>query len=180
MLTQEAVNWCWSAVTQAALYHVNGGQPPSQRAIASDHVSRSQPGVNCVPDQGATSGGSCEQGACNRPCNGLHKVRVVLGEAGFAVRTLQAEQAVRFDQIQDEVQRNRPVVCRIEFGNGGGHFICVTGWRSANGVDEVLVHDPRNGRKGSEVQARYILYSDLVSNYVAGGTVGSNNYAYGI
>jgi hypothetical protein len=180
MLTQEAVNWCWSAVTQAVLYHAHGGQPRSQSSIANDHIRRSQPGVSCIPDQGATSGGECESASCSRPCNGLHKVRVVLSEVGFTVRTLQAGQAVTFDQIRTEVRDRRPVVCRIEFRNGGGHFICVSGWRVVNGVREVLVHDPRNGQKGGEVEARYIPYSNLTDHYVAGGSVGYNNYAYGV
>ena len=179
MLGQEAFNWCWSAVTQSVIFHLLNPRLDSQADIATNHIRHSRPTSPCLADQGDVAGGKCDT-VCSRPCNGFHKVRIVLEEIPFTVRPLAVDGAVAFEVIQREIAARSPVVCRIDFGEGTGHFLCVTGWRVRNGQRDVLVHDPRSGPGGRQVPEKYMLYSDFADHYVLQGAVGRNNYAYSV
>ena len=178
MLTQEANNWCWSAVAQAARFHFVQAWEKSQTQIATEHIRRARPHVTCAPDQGAVEGGTCNPGHCDKPCNGMHKVRVVLQEVGIDVGTLSEEAPVPFESIQSEIRNGAPVICRIDFGDGIGHFICVSGWRVQSGTRQVYVHDPKIGEHGRECWSDWIPYANLANSYVVQGMIGSNNYSY--
>lgn len=176
MLAQEANNWCWAAVAQAARFHFIRVLDKSQTQIATDHIRRSRPHVTCRANQGDVAGGTCNGSlACTRPCNGMHTVRVILGEVGLEVGILSAEAPVSFEAIRSEVRAGAPVICRIDFGSFG-HFICVSGWRVKGGQREVRVHDPKQDRRG-QVFPLWIPFAGL-DRYVRSGLVGRNNYAY--
>jgi hypothetical protein len=176
MLHQEATNWCWAAVTQAVLFYLDENRFIKQARIATDHIRRTQPNITCVADQGEVAGGTCDN-VCNKPCNGFHKVRVVIQENGVEVGVLRAESPVRFEDVVSEIGRRRPVVCRIAYEDSSGHFVCLTGWRVRGGVRSVRVHDPRAGSLGRKVPSSWLTLDEFI-HYSAGGAAGLNNYSY--
>jgi hypothetical protein len=55
------------------------------------------------------------------------------------------QRPLRFDELQREIDRGRPVCADIEWDSGGGHSVAVRGYRVlSSGVRQVYVADPLN------------------------------------
>jgi hypothetical protein len=179
MMGQEEINWCWSAVTQtiAAFRH---GRSSTQEEIASKHAEQSGKPYRCAPpNRSHTGGGQCSSAAaCSATCNDPHVLRRILEEQGLYDQTLSSNAAPSFEQIQAEVNAQRPLPCRVQWNGGGGHFILVSGWSvDASGKRRVHVLDPAANEGGETIVERALTY-DQFTSYALSGVSGSINFSY--
>jgi hypothetical protein len=137
-------NWCWAAVTASV---ANCFNPPG--ALLQCSIAAAQLGLNCCGADGP------------EPCNKTWNLDQPLQQVGNYDH--RDDSTVPFHDLQAEVSGQRPVGCRIDWGNQTAHFVAVIGWSTANGTDWVDVGDPAAGF----VQ---LSYSDLVSAYQSQGT----------
>lgn len=182
MLLQEQSNWCWASVTQAILARV--GTAMGQGDVATAHLSANGNSLACTgPFSGHSGAGACAPTpACAGSCNDRHIIRHILEETGQFRATLSTGGvAPSFQQIQQEIGQQRPVVVVINWPNGAGHFIAVSGWQvSASGEERVEVHDPKNGVAGQAIPAANIRYNDLAKNYAISGSGGTAVFSYAV
>lgn len=186
MRKQLQSNWCWAAVTEAVL--ALAGAPKTQDLVATEHMqANGRPGVTCAgPAAGNRNNQSCgATPACAADCNDTHFIRHVLTEQGrFRAIITAGGIAPTYAQIQTEIARQRPMIVVINWPPVGpvvlGHFIAVTGWQVANGVDYVEVHDPANPASGSAIGVSVIPYSSLTNNYRVSGPGGRSVFSYSV
>lgn len=143
MQLQELSNWCWAAVTSSVSQYFDPNSGWTQCAVASE----------CLTEPCCFS-----TGACNQPWTLDHPLTVTSNLNG-AVFVGAAPKVV----IASEINAGRPVCCHIDWGDGRGHFVALTGYNS--GVDDVEVQDPLVG-------AALLPYKTFVSNYQEIGTWG--------
>jgi hypothetical protein len=145
MFPQEQSNWCWSAVALSVSQFYNAASTwMSQCQVASSGL-----GVGCCP-----SGSNL--GNCDVP---WYLDRALTLTNNYNTN---AAAPATVPQIQAEIAGVRPLGVRIGWSNGGGHFLCVTGWSTVAGVDYVTVEDP--------IYAQSTLpYSSFCSNYQGSG-----------
>lgn len=179
MSGQMAVNWCWAAVTQAVLKK-RRGISLSQEAIALRHLALTG-NPSCVgPHNQHISGGICSDGSCTGRCNDLHNLRIILTEQGCFRETLSTESAPEFRHIRDEIDDDRPVLCRIA-RNGPSHVVLVSGWsKGADEVERVTVLDPADAAAGSPVPSKVMRFSTFVAAYPFPQLTGWVNFSYGV
>jgi len=179
MAGQEETNWCWSAVTQAVLRYLRG-TVISQEDIASTHAQRSgKPYVCGPPQRKKTVGGRCADLACQGSCNDAHILRIILKEQGCYDGLLSSDAAPTFSQIRSEVDAGRPVACRIQWSDSGGHFVLVSGWTiGADDVERVHVLDPAANEGGRAIVERVLPHTTFASAYTQSGVTGRVNYSY--
>jgi hypothetical protein len=183
MSGQQEDFWCWSAVTQAILKFVRG-RAVSQQDIASEHVRRTGKPYICLPPRQnekrrESDPGQCGDARCTSICNDNHFLRIVMTEQGCFRDTLSADAPPSFRQIQDEININRPVACRVQWRPDGGHFILVSGWAvGADGVDRVYVLDPASNEGGRTIEERLMPYATFAHDYNHGTLTGDINYSY--
>lgn len=177
---QEEDNWCWAAIAQA-VENAMRGRHSDQQDVATAHISRHRPGTTCAPpNRFIDNGGRCDENGCNATCGSTHAASVVLAESGLLAATLTAGQPVRMTDVQAQTAARRPIVCRIE-GGGVGHFICLAGWWiGPDGVNWLLVHDPRYGNVGQQVSAGYVKYDVVAYRYQMGAAYGRNDHSYAV
>jgi hypothetical protein len=179
---QEEDNWCWAAVSQAV--EAFGRRRVSQESVASDHIQASGRAFTCAPpNRTETTAGACGSSGCDTACNGPHSLGRVLNERSLLSSYITQGAPILFDQLVHEITaRGRPVPCRIEWGGGWGHFVCVFGWATDTaGNRYVTVHDPLHpGKNAGPAHRREIRYDDFCNRYALGLSVGTNNYAYAV
>lgn len=181
MVGQLADNWCWSAVTQTIIDFVTGTAPPQDR-IATQHI-RLGGNIVCRPvGEKRMNGEDCgDAGTCRGHCNDFHRVRVVLDENGRFDATIASDEPPSFALLKSEVDSDRPVVCRVAWDLGGGHFIVVSGWTiGSDGVERVHVLDPKRNEGGEIIPETIVPYDDFATSYTLMGATGSINFAYRI
>ena len=108
-------------------------------ANAAALIVRNRTLVNAALGQTAC----CADGAstaCNQP---WYLDRALQRTGNLNVRT---SGPVGWERIRSEIDAGRPVGARIGWSGGGGHFVLLTGYRSAGKVREVDVQDPFTGR----------------------------------
>lgn len=178
MIGQHATNWCWSAVVET-INQFFDGRSPEQDEIATRHIAASV-GATCRPSDDRQNSQSCgDGGACKAHCNDFHRVRVVLAEHGHFGVTLTSEAPPSFQQIVDEIQAGRPLVCRVQWQPAGGHFILVGGWtRDAGGTELVHVFDPKQNEGGAVIAPRVLPYRTFATAYTLMGNIGAINFSY--
>jgi hypothetical protein len=139
-------NWCWAAVTAAVKNFFSGGPTLQQCQVATPVLTREHPtdAFDCCanPDQ------------CDIPAF-LQDALAVSGNlsgpplSGHLV----------FESVKDELDAGRPIGVRIQWPNGGGHFIVIDGYREfTEGAPLVHVADP-------QYRPCYHSYHDLVRRY---------------
>lgn len=108
MHQQEQTQWCWAATSVSVSHFYNVASPWIQCILVDDEFGS----TNCCED-GSTP-------ACNRPWYvnlGLHRV----GHSG------QVEAGIA-SALASEIAARRPVVAKIVWDGGGGHFPLVNGY----------------------------------------------------
>lgn len=146
MAVQLESNWCWAAVAVAVNCLFSPESEVQQCGIA-------QPVLTTEKQIGAAVDCCANPELCNIPallqdaltlCGNLNKV-----EHGF----------LAFAGVTAELDANRPVGVRIQWSNGGGHFLLIDGYREFNsGAQQVHVADPFYGPS-------YVLYGNFVNSY---------------
>ncbi|HUJ51427.1 MAG TPA: papain-like cysteine protease family protein [Bryobacteraceae bacterium] len=149
---QDEANWCWAAVAQAVRAFFYPAALLTQCSIAGNVLTAEYPAsvpFNCCqnPDQ------------CDLPAP-LQDALTVTNN----LRSILQGQVLTFEQIKAELTGAvpKPVCVRIEWPNGGAHFIAIYGYREfTSGVRQVLVADPLF----QDGTAAYVLYEDLLDFY---------------
>jgi hypothetical protein len=121
METQQESEWCWAAVSASVDHYFQPGSYSTQCAIASQVIpgdACAQPDVYDEPEQ-------------------LQDALDVVGRLRGVTWPL------TFEQLQAEINANRPVCIRIAWDQGGAHFVALTGYQVlSSGVRTVDVADP--------------------------------------
>lgn len=150
MTPQQEPNWCWAAVACAVKTFFSPAAGATQCGIA-------QPVL--LTEAQISSAVSCCANAkqCNKPAE--------LQDALKAVNNLQQMDTGFLSpaDVETELNDGRPVGVRIQWSDGGGHFILIDGYREfSSGAVQVHVSDPYYGPS-------YVLHSDLVNDYLGDG-----------
>jgi hypothetical protein len=119
---QEQDNWCWAAVAAGVSRFFS--QPITQCQVASH-----------------TLGDAC----CNNPhpCDQPWQLDAALDAVGH-YRTW-AQRTLSLGQIAGEIDDGRPLGARIQWYEGGGHFVVIDGYDAEANV--IVVRDPGDGGK---------------------------------
>ena len=145
MECQKASQWCWAAVAVSVARFYSPASPWQQCTLAGQVLGRT-----CC-------GGSDECGrdddpsGCVRPYLVEHPLCVVghLQEIHEAPIALPA--APSTPTIQGEVDAHRPLVCRVGWKGGGGHFVVLYGYDLGRAEPLVHVADPVNDKNGTSI-----------------------------
>jgi hypothetical protein len=128
METQEQTNWCWAAVSSSVARFFSSSSSWDQCTI----VCREQNDPQCCANGGSSA------------CNVVWYLDRALQRVGhFASMSWGATGEQR---IRAELAASRPVCCRIGWTGGSGHFVALSGIRSAGPDDEITVDDPFYGQ----------------------------------
>jgi Papain-like cysteine protease AvrRpt2 len=139
---QKASQWCWAAVTVSVARFYSAASPWQQCKLAGEVLCRTCCGGSeeCMADD--------HPSGCDQPYLVYHPLGVVghLHEIRAAPIPLWA--APDTLTIQGEVDAERPVVCRIGWKDGGGHFVVLYGYDRSGTEPLVHVADPVNEENG--------------------------------
>lgn len=157
MQQQQEGNWCWAAVALAIKKYFAAESPLTQCSIAGPVLTH---------EKQITAATSC----CDSPdsCNMPATLQDALSFT-HNLREIMANAFLSFEDIKKEFTKSppRPIGVRIEWPNGGGHFIAIEGYREfSSGAQQVLVADPLY----PDGTSSYVDYNDVVECYGAGGT----------
>lgn len=121
MEVQQESEWCWAAVSASVERFLQPGSYLTQCEIASEVM-----GVDC----------------CSEP--DLYDEPEMLQDALGAVGRLRGVTGrLTFEQLQSEINANRPVCIRIAWDGGGAHFVALSGYNvTGSGARTVDVADP--------------------------------------
>jgi hypothetical protein len=121
METQAESEWCWAAVSSSVDHYFQPDSYWTQCDIASQVI----PGDCCVqPDL------YDEPEKLQDALDVIGRLRNITGR-------------LTFEQLQYEINANRPVCVRIEWDGGGAHFLALSGYQVlSSGVRTVDVADP--------------------------------------
>lgn len=150
MQRQQQTQWCWAAVSASTSLFFNADSSWTQCKLANAEFSQ----ANCCE----TNQGGCP--ACNQP----YFLQRSLATTGNFVSETSGSQTV--EQILAQLGEQRPVGVRIQWPNGSGHFVMVTG--VGQNQQMLSIDDPFYGHS-------YISYASFVSAYQSDGTW---NYTY--
>jgi hypothetical protein len=123
----------------------------------------------------------CGELGCNAGCNNTHYLRVILGEQGCYHSVLSQEALPTFQQIQHEIDQNRPVPCRVQWvpDTQGGHFILISGWEvGADGARRVHILDPARNDGSNAIVKIKMDYEELEAGYLGTLGYGYINFSY--
>jgi hypothetical protein len=140
MQQQEQTQWCWAAVSAsvAALH---------QQSLRQCAIVKLTRGVSTCCE----SGGSI---SCNQPWY----LDQALQKTGNLAQFF--SQYLPWSQLMVEIDAGRPVGVRMQWSNGGGHFIAVSGYNAVTGI--IDVRDPWFGDSS-------VNYSTFISSYLGRG-----------
>ena len=150
MIPQQESNWCWAAVTVTVNALFSPGSTLMQCDVAKPVL------VSETQIKGAVD-------CCANPeqCNIPAYLQDALSWAGNL--SLAEHGYLDFVGVTTEIDAGRPIGVRIQWSDGGGHFILIDGYREfSSGVPQVHVADPYYGPS-------YLFYSDLVNAYQDNG-----------
>ena len=145
MQTQQQTQWCWAAVSASTSLYFDASSSWTQCKLADTEFSQS---TCCNSGQGGCP-------SCNKP---YYLQRSLATTGNFANQT-GATQTV--DDVLAEIAQRRPVGVRIEWPDGSGHFVMVTG--VGQNRQMLAIDDPWYGHS-------YISYSAFSSAYQGNGT----------
>jgi hypothetical protein len=155
---QEHSNWCWAAVAASINKYFDPASTLQQCNVANK-ISFSFPPPPPVFPPGECSGGCDDCKCCCHPeqCNRPAELELALKRVHKWRNTL--SRALRFDEVQREIDRGRPIGVGITWQSElpeplppgapppkpSGHFVVLRGYRVlSSGVRQVYVADPLN------------------------------------
>jgi hypothetical protein len=130
---QLQTNWCWAACSVSTSDFFDPPTSWEQCEVAGKELER-----------GDCCGGGAG-GACNVP---WYLDRALRRTGNFDSKS---SGTASWKTLTREIDAGRPVGARIGWKGGGGHFVLLTGYRSAGGRREVVVEDPWTGRSSVPV-----------------------------
>ena len=148
---QQHNNWCWAAVASSVDRYFNPKSTWCQCRMAGKMAKAAKLKVkNC---------GGCQRSKrapeeCNQPWY-LDKALEFVGR----LKGTPKPTPLSFAQIHKTIQAGRPVCVRVQWGNGGAHFVVISGCVvGSSGQRWVDVEDPHTG-------SSTWLYEEFKSNY---------------
>jgi papain like cysteine protease AvrRpt2 len=123
MQEQQEGHWCWAAVSASVDQYLNPAAALAQCAIASEVLEAK----NCCSNQDE------------------YDEAASLEEALRVVNRLNTAKGGRleFQDLQSELDADRPVCIAIEWNGGGAHFVAVSGYQvSGSGIRTIEIGDP--------------------------------------
>lgn len=127
MELQKLSNWCWAAVSVSVRRYYDPASTLTQCQNANDTLGRTN---CCEPSQ-------------NSSCNQQNYLYAALQKAGCYRGKLSHD--ANWQMIIDEIENGNPICARSRWNDGGGHFVSIVGYKSAEGVRFVSVEDPYYG-----------------------------------
>jgi|HubBroStandDraft_1064217.scaffolds.fasta_scaffold101489_2 hypothetical protein len=124
---QQQAEWCWAAVAASVERFFDKDSELEQCQVANKVFNQRK--NRCCKDPSAYDVPEELEVALQK----IHKWR----------NTLRGP--LTFEQVQEEIDRGRPVCVRIQWLSGGGHFVVVRGYRLlSSGAQQLYVADPEN------------------------------------
>jgi hypothetical protein len=156
---QTQVMWCWDATAVSVALFYDAQARWTQCSLANTVLSTTVPaGTDCCT-LNANQVSPCGNNGCwpDRDPTG-NAANGPLQVVQHYTQTI--NRALTPVEIGVQIANRRPVVCNINWQNGGGHIIVVRGRSLVNGVDNVSVGDPGDGSTSDVVytaltQGRY-------------------------
>jgi hypothetical protein len=119
---QDETEWCWAAVG-SAIHQFHSGNTLRQCKVADKVTGR----ADCCAPPGSS------------PCNDVNTLVATLTRLGNLGPWEQDR--VTPEDVDREIQANRPVCCGLAKGNRG-HFVIIVGWYRSGVETMLLVKDP--------------------------------------
>lgn len=136
MEEQTMSNWCWAATAKSTsvFYVPNNGV------------------TQCKVANGVCSVTTC----CGSPsnCNDAKKLSVALKVTGNYINHIEA--IINWGQIKAEIIAGRLVCARVQWDEGGGHFVAIYGVSRIRSSRKIFVDDPLYGK----ILMRYERFRD--------------------
>jgi hypothetical protein len=135
---QEQSEWCWAAVAASLAKFFDPCDVCSKRTLFQQCQIATRVLSPLSPPPPAPKLDCCGDPT---PCNIPQVLAEVLKAIGMWRTTL--DRPLTFDEVQQEIDADRPVCVRIEWPDGGGHAVVIRGYRVlASGALQVYVADP--------------------------------------
>ncbi len=137
MEPQKRSRWCWAAIAAAM------GQFYQTSRWTQDQVAGALLGFDCSALEGAQSDQDSEAALLGQ--SDAYNVNRKLDEALKFTNSYSHWSLGKplFERIQLELDAGRPPCVRIEWYNGGAHYIVVVGYNAH--TQEIFIEDPRAG-----------------------------------
>ena len=143
---QAQINWCWAAVA-TSVSHFYGLHHWSQCAVANATLGR----ADCCGT------GAADHQKCNRP----YYLESALQTTGHLFDM--NARALTFAEVEAEIDKGRPVGCRVGWRDGTGHFLTLVGYYTGpSGRAYVEIDDPFFSTSSS-------AFDEFASLYQGGG-----------
>lgn len=144
--TQQQTLWCWAAVAASIDAYFAPSAAKDQSTVADGVLHRG----DCSPT--------------NRHCNQTSPLQDALKVVG-KLREPPLTKPLEFDALRQQIDQKLPVCVRIEWPDGGGHFVVISGYSiTPLGKQMVIVKDPW-------YVDSVLAFEELSSDYLlAGGT----------
>jgi len=137
VVPQETNMWCWAASAQMVMaFH---GENVTQCTQANRRFGFSDCCNNQVPNH-------CVQGGWPE----FYKYGFTYSET--------TNSALSWQQVNTEIDANRPVAFSWHWDGGGGHMMVLRGYSTLNGVRYVAIHDPWPPKIGDSKSIPYSAY----------------------
>ena len=122
---QEQENWCWCAISVSVDHYFNPASPWKQCRFAGAEL-----GTDCCPT------GSSEE------CNQIRRLDPPLRRVG-RLRDRPIPRPLTLNEVKQEIDAGRPICARIQWRDGGGHFVIISGYETTpRGVVLLMIEDP--------------------------------------
>lgn len=154
MEVQEQDNWCWAAVAASLK---NWRLPAGSARVTQCEV------VSMVREAAACA----NRAAFNLP----DKLQLALDELEISNGPPRARARARFDVIQREIDRDRPVCARVLWDSDGNrraegaHFVVIAGYEDSGADQRILVFDPAVDPPGPEPRISEWSYAKFRTQY---------------
>jgi len=126
---QQQTQWCWSAVSVSISVHYRPSSSWTQCRLANQELSQ----TTCCSD-GSSS-------ICNEP-------RSLASALTHTSSLLQGPLTpLSFNDIKREIDAGRLVGCRVQWPDGSGHFVVISGYKDEQGVRWIEVRDPSDASR---------------------------------
>jgi len=146
---QQQTFWCWAAVTAAVDDFMNPGPSLKQCEIANFAVNTARKAGGLPP----LPGDACQMLPGYNTSLSLHPPLVSIGRAGNAGGVV-----LTFEQIQHEIDQGLPIGVRIEWEDGTGHFVTISGYSMGpDNTPMLMIQDPDPKSKTHEVPYNVFL-----------------------
>jgi hypothetical protein len=146
---QEMSNWCWAATSLSVAKYYNASYQDTQcqlvtKAFQDPLASRFYPGDG--PKKPLTQDQSC----CKDSSLGNYTYYITAVSEKLNLLESWSKSVITLAQILEKLMGGQPIIVRIGWDGGGGHFVVLSGQysdKSAEGVtqDWVVINDPWSG-----------------------------------